>query len=67
MTQSDRSNVSMHGLVIHSSCSESIRAALVGMTLKCTLNISDVEAARFCRDVGEDFLVGEAHVFSLHE
>lgn len=54
MARSDRSTVSEHGLVIHSSCSQSICAALVGMTLKRTLNISDVEAAGFCRDVGED-------------
>lgn len=42
----------MHELVLHSICS---CAASVGMALKCTLNISGVEAAGFGRDVGEDF------------
>lgn len=48
----------MHGLVIHSICSQRICVASVGMAMKCTLNISDVEAVGFCRDVGEDLRRG---------
>lgn len=47
--------ISMHGLVMRSSRS---CAASVSTALSCTLNISGVEAAGFCGDAGEGFLLG---------